>query len=810
MDLKINIALFILATVAMIMPQERSGNFQGGTISGRVFDSSSKVPIEYANIILLSQRDSSLITGTVTDTQGNFKLEKIRPGEFYLDVRFIGYMDKRTEVAINRGSINIQLGDIFIDPSAVNLDNVIIEGERSQLSYQIDKKVIDVSQMQTVVSGNAADVLQNVPSVSVDIEGNVSLRGTTNFTVLVDGRPSVLDPQDILQQIPATSINKIEIITNPSAKYDSEGTGGIINIIMKKDQNHGLSGIVNANAGLNDKYGGDFLFEYKNQIFNSNFGLDYNRFFAPGNMTQENSYFLSNGTSYINSEGDMEWGRIMFGLRGGIDFLLSENDVLSIGGRYGSREMNRNSKSNFVEWTDSDPQQLDYSSKSDMKRSGTFYSLNSNYEQKFSNPDHKLSGELFFSRRDFDESSITSEVDNSIQTGGKKTTETGPSTDLRGKIDYVLPLGEVRKLEAGYQGEIDLSDETTDLYEFNPGTGEYEFQQQFSNETNYDEREHSFYSIYSDGIANLSFQGGLRTEYTFRSIEVTTQNQDFTIDRWDLFPSIHSSYKFDDGQLLMASYTRRIERPGGWALEPFETWIDANNVRRGNPALDPEFIDSYELGGQTFLGGISMSAEFYYRVTNNKIEDVRSVYSDDVILTTFENVGKDFSLGTELMFILDPFEFWNVNLMGNLYNYKVKGILYNESFSRESFNWISRINNVFKISQATQLQLNAVYNSASVSSQGRTEDFVTADVAVKQDLFDRLLSLTLQIRDFLGTAKREFTSEGIDFHKYNYFERESPMVMLNIRLNFNTAKTERDRERERGDGENGFEGGEDY
>jgi outer membrane receptor protein involved in Fe transport len=311
-------------------------------------------------------------------------------------------------------------------------------------------------------------------------------------------------------------------------------------------------------------------------------------------------------------------------------------------------------------------------------------------------------------------------------------------------------------------------------------------------------------------------QGGLRTEYTYRSIEVVNQStlsgQYFTIDRWDFFPSVHSSYKFESGEQLMASYTRRIERPRGWALEPFETWMDANNVRRGNPALDPEFIDSYELGGQTILGSISMSAELYYRVTNNKIEDVRSIYSveDDVILTTFENVGKDFSLGTELMFIFDPFEFWNVNLMGNLYNYKVEGTLYDQSFSEESFNWNTRFNNVFKISKATQLQLNVMYNSPSVSAQGSTEGFATADIAVKQDFFERLLSLTLQVRNILGTAKREFTSEGFDFYKYHYMERESPIVMLNLRLNFNTSKSDRDRERRGEDSDNGFEGGEDY
>jgi outer membrane receptor protein involved in Fe transport len=257
----------------------------------------------------------------------------------------------------------------------------------------------------------------------------------------------------------------------------------------------------------------------------------------------------------------------------------------------------------------------------------------------------------------------------------------------------------------------------------------------------------------------------------------------------------------------MASYTRRIDRPGGWELEPFDTWMDANNVRRGNPALDPEFIDSYEFGFQTFLGKAVLSSELYYRVTHNKIDRVQSVYHDsaNVTLHTPENIGKDYSLGSELMLILDPVEFWDINLMGNLYNYKIEGILFNKAFSRESFNWSSRFNNVFKISKSTTLQFNVNYNSPTVSSQGTREGFFTADVSAKQDFLDRKLSLTVQVRDIFSTAKYEFTSQGQDFYRYNYFTRESPMVMLNLRYNFNNFKQDRDRERPEGEFNDGEE-----
>jgi outer membrane receptor protein involved in Fe transport len=257
----------------------------------------------------------------------------------------------------------------------------------------------------------------------------------------------------------------------------------------------------------------------------------------------------------------------------------------------------------------------------------------------------------------------------------------------------------------------------------------------------------------------------------------------------------------------MASYSRRIERPRGWALEPFPTWIDANNVRTGNPDLLPEFIDSYETGLQTYFGGVSFTTEVYYRITNNKIEFVRTAIEENVTLTTFENVGKDYSLGAEVMLNFDPLNFWNVNLMGNVYNYLVEGVLYNEPFSRESFNWQTRLNNTLKLWSSTQIQFNLNYNSPSVSSQGRWEGFFRSDLSVRQEIIKNILAATLQIRDLFGTAKREFTSEGENFYNYNYYNFSTPTLMLNLRYTFNNYKPKR----EGRDGENGgFEGGEDF
>ncbi|MBK9099815.1 MAG: TonB-dependent receptor [bacterium] len=806
MKLYLKILFLSFLFIISVNAQRGQGNFSGGSIYGKVFDSLTKHTIEYANIVIFSLRDSSMVTGGVTNNEGAFNIPLEKPGRFKVEIRFIGYDTEIIETVVNPSTPNVNLGDVLIHPSTINLNDVVVQGERSPVTYEIDKKVINPDQMQTVISGNAADILANVPSVQVDVEGNVSLRGSQNFTVLIDGRPSLMEGQDALQQISATSIERIEIITNPTAKYDADGTAGIINIIMKKNLGQELSGIFNANAGMYDTYGGNFLINYQDG-FKANIGLDYNQRHFPGDQTQNNIYYLENGTSTINSLGEIERRRVSFEGRAGIEFDLSDHDVLNLGLRVGKREGGFNSNQNFSEFTSIAPSESLYTGRNERTREGTYYSFNSNYTRTFDLPGHQLFAEFLISKQSSDEFTTTSEFDEFSQISGRKTTENGPSTDFRGKLDYTLPFSEVSKFEAGYQGEIELSDESNDLFEYNPATNEYEIQTQFSSLTKYNESQHSLYSMYSDMLWVLNYQLGLRAEYTYRNIEVPSINQTFNIDRIDYFPSLHSSYKITPVSTIMASYSRRINRPGGWALEPFPTWVDANNVRIGNPDLLPEFINSLETGLQTILGNVNLSTELYYRQTINKIEFVRTALEENVTLTTFSNVGEDYSLGGELMLIFDLFGFWNVNLMGNVYNYRVEGNIQGEAFSNESFNWQTRMNNTFKLWSSTQIQFNLNYNSPTVTSQGRWEEFFSSDLSIRQEIIENILAVTLQIRDVFGTAKREYTSEGINLYNYNQFDMHTPALTLNLRYTFNNYKPKREG---RGEDNGTFEGGEDF
>jgi outer membrane cobalamin receptor len=792
---------YTLMVVGMVLGLATSGysademgmNIPPGSVVGRVLDAQAGSPLEYANVVLYDKDSKTQITGVTTNKNGVFRLTGVKPGVYTIEISFIGYYPTTVDtVRVSSAREGINIGSIDLERAVLVVDGVEVTSDKPGVEFKIDKKVINVSQHYTATSGTAVDVLQNVPSVTVDVEGNVSLRGSTNFTLLIDGRPTVLETSDALEQIPANTIETIEIITNPSVKYDPSGVSGIINIVMKKERSQGTNGIVNLNIGLDDKYSADGLVNHRSDTYNAYIGANYNDYSFPGSVMLENQTTSGDTTSFINSSGDMQWHRKFYGLRGGIDLYLGANDVLNLSGRYGDRNMENAAERDYDEWTEPGDTHYLYISETSTKRGGDFYSINTDYTHTFGNKEHKITGHATLSKRSGDGESTTELFDTSgTIISGVRTSEGGPSTRLQGNIDYSLPFWLTNRFEAGYQYRINLSNDSTEMYEYDTLAGGYEYRPQFSHNVEYDDRIQSLYALYKGEWGKFGYQGGLRAEYTYRFIELIGEADTFTVDRWDYFPSAHLSYELPGEQEIMASYTRRIERPRGWELEPFITWMDAYNVRTGNPALQPEYINSYELGYQKHFGRNFLSLEAYYRMTENKIDRVRSVYDVNVILHSVENVGRDYAYGAEAMADWDLFEWLNLNLTGDIYNYRVEGTLYGEAFSRESFNWNTRLNTTLKLGSATRFQITGIYSSPSVSSQGRREGFFTTNAAIRQDLWNKKLYATLQLRDILGTAKHEFTSEGSNFYSYTEFSRKSPVVMLTLTFNFNRYRPER-------------------
>ena len=770
------------------------GRTGSGIVTGTIFDKKTSEPIEVATIMLFNSKDSSAVTGGSTNSKGEFSIENVPSGTFYARISFIGFERIFTKDFVIEGASKIDLGKIYLSAKVINIDDVVVNAERTQISYQIDKKVINVGENITSLTGTATDILENVPSVTVDIDGNVSLRGNSNFTVLIDGRPTLLDGNTVLQQMPASTIENIEIITNPSAKYNPEGTAGIINLVMKKNKLQGISGIAGINAGLKDKYGAEFMGDYKTGGTQLNFGINYNKRSMSStdvsrNWTNNNGFY-----SYYNSTGDSYRNMEYFGLRGGASWDLGDKNIFTIGGRYSDRTMGNNSNSNYEQWTTAQPDKNLYRSLDDGERSGNDIELSSSYVHPFNTNGHELSIDMDYEIENGDDYSKTNLVQGMVIKEGKISTESGPGNQFQTKIDYIYPIDEKSKFEAGYNGELEYSNEKNDFKSYNLVTGQYDFNPLFSNDVKYYTDQHALYSIYSNQLGDFGFKVGARAEYTGRDVKIDAKNQNFSISDWDYFPTAHFSYDLGSGNQLMTSYTRRIRRPRGWEFEPFITWQDAYNVRSGNPDILPEYIDSYELGAQKVIGNSLISIDSYFRMTHNKTDRIQSFYSENVTLTRPENIGKDYSIGAELFFNFDPIENWNVNLMGNLYNYKIEGAIRGKDFSRNSFNWNFRFNNTIKFTSSTVLQFNAMYNSPSTSSQGKRDGFFMTNIAVKQTLFEKLLTISLNVRDLFGTSNWESTNESFDFYNFRSSEREAPMLMLNFRFNINNYKN-----REQGD-----------
>jgi len=789
-------ALIIFAVISSLAnpPLDKKGQ-----ISGHVFDNNSKHSIEYATVAL-SDVNGKLVTGTITDNTGYFSMDNIKNGTYNLTISFLGYEDITIEnVVLDDLQKDVNISDIYITPGTKNLEEVTIVSNVAPVQYKIDKKIINVSKQFSNISGTAVDVLQNIPSVRVDIEGNVSLRGSSGFTVLIDGRPTILDANDALQQMPASNIENIELITNPSVKYDPDGSAGIINIITKKKKMQGVSGIANLYAGLDDKYGADLLFNLKVASLNFFAGADYNHRYFPVYNESEQRTLLNDTTNYVLLDGEDQGGFEFKSFRTGLEWDISDRDFISVLFRIREGRRNRISEQDITEWSEPGPEEKNNISYEDGYRGGSGYSINTNYKHSFRKKGHELIGYI-----DYQTGKGKEETNNELWSAvtileGSKNLEEGPSSNVTAKVEYILPLREEDKFEAGLQGRFSHNEDHTGLLIYVPEQGDYIIQPTFDHSTIYDRDIYSIYALYAASLDKFGIQGGLRGEYVYRETDTDVNDSTYVIDRFDIFPTLHISFNLTENLQAMASYSRRIDRPRDWYFEPFIVWQDAYNVRRGNPGLIPEYADSYELGILRTIDENFISFEGFYRVTHNKIERIRRVYARDVFLHTVYNVGTDYALGAELAFRFNIKKIWEIDLSGSIFDYRIEGEYEGVSFDHKSFNWDGRWNNTFSFTKTTQMQVNSHYDGPSATAQGEYKGHFATDASIKQSLFERKLSVILQVRDVLGTTKREFTSEGDDFYYYLYHHHKSPVVMLTLIYNFNNYKIKRE-------GRNGGEG----
>lgn len=760
-------------------------------IYGKVIDSVSGEPMEYVTIALYKQKDSALLNGGISDTKGNFNLTKVPEGNYYLSFSFVGYAPKIMDnITISKEKKFYDLKKVKLS-SSISLKEVVISGDIPTVSYEIDKKVVNVEDMTTTVGQSASEVLQNIPSIQVDAQGKVTLRGSANYQLLINGIPTAMDPSDALQAIPASTIKDIEIVTNPSAREQAEGVGGIINIITKKKKLEGASMLVNISGGNYERYGGDIAVNYSTKKHTLNLNLAYNKRNNPSERFEERISEFETYTAKVIQNGEGAWKR--GGMRAGAEWIYTPtpNHILTLGSTFSRRLMEPYDNSTFEEFiNDSLVRKYKNRYYGDITITGFSNFLAYRYLINRDGSNY-LNFKAIYNSRSVNEYVYNDFYDDDgTKTGGNLGTEFGPSNVLRFDVDYYKTLKNKMVWEAGVQAQFGLAKDDRDNFEYNPITNENVRLPLFSTDVQYNRNVHAAYTLIRGKKKKLGYQIGLRTEYTFRNIEATTiPNASQIVNRLDWFPSAHFSYKLKEDQEVLLSYSRRINRPRSYFFEPFITFVSPYSVRTGNANLKPEYISSIEASWiKQFKNKGNFSVDVYTKLLNNMINRIPSVYDTNIILQSPKNAGNSTSIGVDPTFVYYLKDWWNTNLGVSLFYYSVTSKATGEDVINTSFNGNVNWINSFTFLKDYKFQLITKFRSRTATPLGYQEARYGLDASLRKAFWENKLSVTLQATDILSTQRNNNFSEINNVTVYSVRDPFSPMYMVTVSLKLNNYK----------------------
>jgi len=791
------------------------------TISGKVIDALSKQPLEYATIVI-KNTETQKISGGITDAKGIFSVKT--PAGFYeISVEFISFKSKKyPKQNITK---DLDLGTITLSEDSKSLDEVVIIAEKTTVDIRLDKKVFNIGKDLSIRGGNASDVLGNVPSVQVDVEGTVSLRGNENVTILIDGRPSALvglNGAEALRQIPAEAIEKVEVITSPSARYDAEGTAGILNIILRKNKLTGFNGSLQLDLGYPERLGTAFNANWRTKKWNlfTNTGFRYNE--TPGNALSESNFLSSNaqnalvveqrnfgrlgrsiftsfGAEYYLSQNSSIIGNIVF--NGGNDDDVNTNDIDRI-----DANGNINEATFRTEAEGEDENRLQYTL---------------DYVNTFDGKGKKLSINLQYSTEMEDILNNITEIDTqtNILNDLEQVIEEQNEDRALLQIDYVHPVGENIQYEAGYRGnyrDIFNSFYLAERQVFPdgplvPDAG-------LNNSFNYEEFVNAAYFQYGQKFNKISFLGGLRYEYTTTEIVQQTSTTSSKRNYGNLFPTVNLGYEFRDGENMTLGYNRRIRRPRGRNLNPFPSRSSEANIYTGNVNLNPVITDAFDIGYLKRWDKFTISTSLYYNISNDNWERIQEDTGDvtdngDPITRRFPvNLSTQERLGLEFTLNYRPFKIWNINSDFNLFRVTTDGDYTNpttnvtQSFDFENTAFFIRLNQKITLPGKTDLQINTNYRGPSQNAQTKSQGVFSMNLAASKDLFNEKASISLNFSDvFNSRISRRTTNIPGFLNQYSEFQWREPQFRVSFVYRFNQKK-ERFKPQREDNGGDDFEG----
>ena len=768
-------------------------------IHGRLLDASSREAIDYADIFLYETGNSKPIQQTFPNERGEFRFEQIGKGRYTIMARLVGYdiLSKR-DIEANGSPVN--LGDLMMKPLEVGIAEVEVVASKRQLVYKLDKKVVEATSNMMAGGGSAVDVLENTPSIRVDAEGDVTFRGSSGFLVYIDGKPSVFTGTQALEQVPAGHIENIEIITTPSAKHDTEGDVGIINIITKKHSRQGLSGMINLSGSTWLSRHVDFLLTQQNARSRWYVGGQWTDRMRKSDFDQEKLTIVGDQTTSSHAIGPRTGDSYHYTLKGGWSLSLPKTTItLDLEGGYGGNK--RKGEMNYEETITlkgGSPVTTRYTSIDDYDNDENIGLGSLSVQHKFNDKGHEISASAYYkyggNALEYFFNDLMSLQGERQQ--GHRAYESEHRETLRANLDYALPFGKGGKLEAGYQYYSYLEDGNYKMEWWDPEKQVFYWRDDIYNTFYFQEGVNSIYAILSQSWNNFEAQAGVRGEHTHTVLRSSVEGADRTKNRFEFFPSVHLGYNFPNGHRLLASYSRRTTRPQLYYMEPYITYRDFYTAEIGNPDIRPEYINSFELNYQKSFGENSVSATLFHRSRKDKIERLRVPYSAGVTLDSMANVGHDYSTGLELSLNLHPVRWWNTTVNGNLYHYKVKNEQAAGGNTSTSTNYDILWNNLFDLGKYTRLQLDGSFVGPSVTTQGRTDAYWYANLAVRQQLFNRRLTATLAFRDIFRSAKYVSDIQTADLRSLTRIKPKYPQITLTLSWTFNSYKAKSNATRE--------------
>lgn len=758
--------------------QQRSG------LTGVVIDETDS-PLAYVSVALQDTASDEILKGTVTGEDGSFSI-MYRPGSYNLRLTFLSYQKVEKRVTLSRGE-RVKVGTIKMKPATQNLEEVEIRAERSQMEMKFDKRVFSVGQDITSIGGSASEVLDNLPSVTSDIDGNISLRGSGNVRLLINGKPtnSAGDTGDELQSIPANLIDRVEVITNPSARYDAEGEAGIINIILKKNERKGVNGSVDISTGYPHNHELALNLNYRTGSVNW-FGSINGEYRArPGDGFTIQRYNGPDTTYSYRQDRESDRSGVEGGFRVGADIFMPADQKLTFQVE-GELEDGLNKQTLIYRDFDADQNLIERTNRKDREEEDeTELEFEISYLKEFDDfEEHKLTSDIQFETENETEKSDISEIEDiSGNELFQRSRNEENTTDGMWQIDYIHPFSENIIFETGAKASFRIIENNYRVQEEQDGI--FVTLDDLDENFTYTENIAAAYLIQSSDFEKWSYQLGLRAEYTDVTTELNETGETGENNYWDLFPSTFLTYKIDDINSIQVSYSRRLSRPWYRLILPFSNFTDNRNRYTGNPDLEPVFTNSYELGYLSYWDEGSFMANLYIRDSEGIIERITTVSDDgNFTIRTPVNLAEEFSYGIEFNGSIDVTEHLSFNGSLNFFDSEKNGSYNGQELSSETSSYFGRMRAQYRRDGWT-VQASGFHRGEQETTQGISRPFTTANLAVGKQFWDRKATISLNVRDLFNTRKRRGIIDEEFLYQKDEFRWSSRSITLGFTYRFN-------------------------